>query len=125
MADPSPPGPRPQTERRLSGWVGSALTIEGRIVSSENLTIDGNVEGAIDVGAHNLTIGTTAQVRADLVAQTVTISGTVVGNVRASVKVDLQPTAAVTGDVTAPRLAMAEGATVSGTVDVAGHTSKG
>ncbi|MEW6320366.1 MAG: polymer-forming cytoskeletal protein [Acidobacteriota bacterium] len=112
---------RPQTERRLSGWLGSALTIEGRIVSSENLTIDGSVEGSIEVGAHNLTIGEMARVRADLVAETVTISGTVVGNVRGSVRIELQPTAVVTGDVTAPLLVMADGAAVTGRVDVAGR----
>ncbi len=105
----------------MSGWVGKALMIQGRIVSAENLTIDGTVEGTIELGDHSLTIGPAASVKADLVARTIIISGTVVGNVKASVKVDLRATASVTGDISAPLLVMAEGAVVSGKVDASGQ----
>ena len=47
----------PTDERRVAAWIGKALRIEGRIVSQENLTIDGEVEGTIEVGDHNLLIG--------------------------------------------------------------------
>jgi len=106
----------PIDERRVAAWIGRALRIEGRIVSEENLTIDGHIEGTIEVGNHNLIIGADAAVKADLTARTITISGTVTGNVTAAERVDLQPTASVAGDIASPRLKMADGALVKGKV---------
>src|SRR4029079_14730076 len=59
----------PADERRVAAWIGRALTIEGRIVSQEHLTIDGQVEGTIEVGDHSLMIGAGATVKADLTAK--------------------------------------------------------
>ena len=109
-------------ERRMAAWVGKALLIQGKITSTENLTIDGRVEGTIELGDHSLTIGAEASVQADLVAQTIVISGAVTGNVLASIKVDLHATASVTGDITTPVLLMADGAVVTGKVDATGKT---
>jgi cytoskeletal protein CcmA (bactofilin family) len=117
---PGASGPLPE-ERRMAAWVGKALLIEGKITSTENLTIDGRVNGTIELGDHSLTIGTGAAVQADLVAQTIVISGAVKGNVLASVKVDLHATASVTGDISTPVLLMADGAVVTGAVDAAGR----
>lgn len=103
-------------ERRVVAWIGKAVRVEGRVVSDEDLTIDGDVEGSIELGGHTLTIGQEAQIRADLLAKTVTISGKVKGNVKAVDKVDLRPTGSVDGDITAPRFVMADGATVMGKV---------
>ena len=89
----------PVDERRVAAWIGRALRIEGRIVSNENLTIDGQVEGTIEVGNHTLTIGAGAAVKADLSARSIMISGT------------------VNGDIVAPRLVMDDGAIVSGKVE--------
>src|SRR5205823_14857480 len=105
------------TERRVAAWVGKALRIEGRIVSSEDLTIDGSVEGSIELGDHSLTIGTGAAVKADLTAKTITISGAVTGMVHATEKVELHATGSVDGDINAPRFVMAEGATVRGRIE--------
>jgi cytoskeletal protein CcmA (bactofilin family) len=107
-------------EKRTAAWIGKSLKIEGRIVSAENLTIDGRVDGTIEVGDHTLNIGPGAAVKADLIAKTVTISGEVTGNVTASEKVHLQPTASVDGDITTPRLVMAEGAVIKGRVEARG-----
>ena len=68
-------GTRPIEERRTTAWIGKALRVEGRIVSLESLTIDGQVDGTIEVGDHSLMIGVGASVKADLIAKTVTISG--------------------------------------------------
>ena len=107
----------PVAERRTNAWIGTALRLEGKVISSEDLTIDGEIEGSIDVGGHNLTIGPGASVKADLAAKTSTISGAVTGNVQATEKVDLRGTGSVTGNIRAPRFAMAEGATVMGKVE--------
>ena len=104
------------SERRVVAWIGKAVRVEGKVISEEDLTIDGDVEGSIELGGHSLTIGQEARIRADLVAKTVTISGKVNGNVRAVDKVDLRATGSVDGNITAPRFVMAEGATVMGKV---------
>jgi cytoskeletal protein CcmA (bactofilin family) len=111
---------QPMDERRTAAWIGKALRIEGRIVSAETLNIDGSVEGTIEVGDHNLNIGPGAAVKADLMAKTVSISGAVTGNVTASEKVNLQPTGSVDGDITTPRLVMADGAVIKGRVEAQG-----
>jgi cytoskeletal protein CcmA (bactofilin family) len=111
----------PGDERRTIAWIGKALRIEGRIVSQEHLTIDGQVEGTIEVGDHSLMIGAGASVKADLIAKTITVSGAVIGSLTASEKVILQPSASVDGDITTPRLAMADGANVKGKVDARGN----
>jgi cytoskeletal protein CcmA (bactofilin family) len=112
-------------ERRMAAWVGKGLLIQGKVTSTENLTIDGRVEGTIELGDHSLTIGAGASVQADLVAQTIVISGAVKGNVLATVKIDLHATAAVSGDIEAPLVTMADGAVVTGKVDVAGRPRSG
>jgi cytoskeletal protein CcmA (bactofilin family) len=111
-------------ERRVNAWVGKALRIEGRVVSDDNLTIDGNVEGTIVVGDHTLTVGPGATVKADLTARTITISGAVIGKVRAHELLDLKATGSVVGEVVAARLRMAEGAVVDGPVDAAGNAKQ-
>jgi cytoskeletal protein CcmA (bactofilin family) len=107
-------------ERRMSAWIGTALTVEGKIISTQDLMIDGSVEGTIELGNHGLTIGSGAKIRADLVALTITISGSVTGNVTAASLVDLRATGSVEGDITTPRLIMAEGALIKGKVDATG-----
>ena len=107
-------------ERRMSAWIGTALTVEGKVISAQDLTIDGKVEGTIELGNHGLMIGSAAKITANLVAQTITISGTVTGNVTATSIVDLRATGSVEGDITTPRLIMADGAVIKGKVDASG-----
>ena len=107
----------PPTERRKVAWIGPGVRIEGKLTSSEDLVIDGHVDGAIEVSDHHLSIGPAGTVTADLVARRITISGSVTGNVTAVERVDLHATGSVTGDVTAPRFVMADGAAVAGRVD--------
>jgi cytoskeletal protein CcmA (bactofilin family) len=108
-------------ERRTTAWIGQGVVIEGRVISSQDLRIDGRVDGTIEVGDHMLTVGARAAVKANLVARSILISGTVIGNVTATGRVDLQATGSVEGDISTPRLAMAEGAVVKGKVKTGGH----
>ena len=108
-------------ERRMAAWIGKSLRIEGRVVSEEHLTIDGQVKGTIEVGDHSLKIGAGATVTADLTAKTITISGAVTGNVTASERVLLEPSGSVDGDIATPRFIMADGATVKGKVEARGN----
>jgi len=104
-------------ERRLASWIGKSILIKGEVVSSGDLVIDGKVEGTIELGDHSLIIGPGAGVVAHLVAKSVTISGTVKGNVTGLAKVELKATASVEGDVRAPKFVMDDGASLSGKVD--------
>ena len=106
-----------RVERRVAGWIGKAVRVEGRVVSSEDLTIDGGVDGAIELGNHNLTIGLGAGVKADLRAKTIIINGSVTGNIEASERVDLRATGSVDGNISTPRFRMATGSIVNGIVE--------
>ena len=108
-------------ERRVTAWIGQGVVVEGRITSAQDLRIDGKVDGTIEVGDHGLIIGASAEVKANLVARSMTISGTITGNITASERVDLNATGSVKGDITAPRLVMADGAVVTGKVNAAGR----
>lgn len=111
-------------ERRVTAWIGQGVVVEGKITSGQDLRIDGKVDGSIEVGNHGLIIGASAAVKADLVARSVIISGSVNGNVTASERVDLQASGSVEGDITTPRLIMADGAIVKGKVDAAGRRAE-
>jgi cytoskeletal protein CcmA (bactofilin family) len=87
------------------------------VVSTEDLVIDGQVQGTIELGDHSLTIGPSASVIADLAAKVITVSGKVVGNGVGAARVELKATASVEGDVMAPTFVMEEGATIKGKVD--------
>ena len=104
----------------IAAWIGKSVVIKGAISSAQDLTIEGQVEGTIDLGDHGLTIGAGAAVTADLTGRIITISGTVTGDVRATEKVDLRATGYVKGDVSAPRLVMVEGAVVIGRIEAGG-----
>jgi len=80
------------------------------------MSIDGRVEGTIELREHNLTIGPDAHIQADITAKTVTVLGRVVGTIAASEVVHIGATGSVEGDVTSRRLAMADGAIVRGRV---------
>ncbi len=107
-------------ERRKVAWIGPGVKIEGRLVSSEDLVIDGRVDGSIEVSDHHLSIGPAGAVKADLVARQITISGAVTGNIKARERVDLHASGSVTGDITTPRFVMADGSAVAGKVDTGG-----
>src|SRR5258706_7096610 len=113
----------PAEERRVVAWVGKSVVFKGTLTSSEDRTIDGHVEGSIEMGDNSLPVGPDADIHADIVAKTLTIHGTVVGNVRASVKVDIRPTGRIDGCLFTPRIVIADGALVRGRVDTSNTQS--
>jgi cytoskeletal protein CcmA (bactofilin family) len=97
--------------------IGISVSIKGEIKGSEDLTVDGQVEGRIDLPDHMLTIGPNATVVADINAKVVTVFGSVIGTVVAREKADIRKTASVEGALTCGRLAVQEGATIKGKVE--------
>ena len=99
--------------------IGKSVVIKGELNGSEDLTIEGHVEGKIELRDHVLTIGPNGRIKAQLFAKSVVVLGEVIGNVSASEKVDIRENGSVEGDITSPRVAIAEGAHFRGSVDMA------
>jgi cytoskeletal protein CcmA (bactofilin family) len=116
------PAHRPE-ERRVIAWVGKSVVFKGDLISSEDMSIDGRVEGTIEVRDNTLTIGPDAHIQADIVARAVIVYGAVVGSITASDKIDIRDKGSIEGDVLTPRLAMADGALFRGKVDTGNKTA--
>lgn len=104
--------------------IGKSIVIRGEVKGSEDLTLEGRVEGTVTLSEGRLTIGAAAQIAADLVAKEVLIMGHVKGNVVASGRVELRSGCNVEGDITALRLAVEDNAVFRGKVDLTQGASK-
>jgi cytoskeletal protein CcmA (bactofilin family) len=98
--------------------IGKSVVIKGELNGSEDLTIEGHVEGTIQLREHVLTIGPNGRIKAQVFAKSVIVLGEVTGNVTASDKVDIRDNGSVDGDIISPRVAIAEGAHFRGSVDM-------
>jgi cytoskeletal protein CcmA (bactofilin family) len=98
--------------------IGKSVVIKGELNGSEDLTIEGQVEGKIELRQNVLTIGPNGRIKAAVFAKSVVILGEVTGNVTASEKVDIRDNGSVDGDIAAPRVAIAEGAHFRGSIDM-------
>jgi cytoskeletal protein CcmA (bactofilin family) len=94
------------------------VVIKGELNGSEDLTIEGQVEGKIELRQNVLTIGPNARIKAQVFAKSVVILGEITGNVSATDKVDIRDNGSVDGDIAAPRVAIAEGAHFRGSIDM-------
>ena len=98
--------------------IGKSVVIKGELNGREDLTIEGHVEGTIQLRDHVLTIGPNGKIKAQVFAKAVIVLGEVTGNVTASDKVDIRDNGSVDGDIVSPRVAIAEGAHFRGSVDM-------
>ncbi len=98
--------------------IGQTIFIKGELTGTEDLTIDGRVEGKIELKDHNLTIGPNGKIKADVYAKNIVITGEVLGNAFASEKVEITNSGVLKGDITAPRIVIADGAQFKGSVDM-------
>lgn len=105
--------------------IGKSVVICGEVKGSEDLIVDGRIEGTINLAESRLTIGPNASVAADLAARDVLILGQVQGNVVASGRVELRAGCSVEGDIRALRLAIEDNAIFRGKVDLTQGAAKG
>ncbi len=98
--------------------LGRSVTIKGEVSGSEDLYLDGNVEGSIDLKGNQFTLGPNGRVRANINARSAVIHGKLEGNINASDRVDLKHSATVTGDIVTQRISIDEGAFFKGGVDI-------
>lgn len=104
--------------------IGKSVFIKGELTGDEDLTIEGRVEGKIELKDHNLVIGPNGKINAEINAKNVTIIGSVVGNITASDIIEIKTSGSVMGDIKAPRISIADGAHFKGTVDMQRSSEK-
>ena len=98
--------------------IGKSVIIKGELSGSEDLTIEGQVEGKIELRQNVLTIGPNGKIKAQVTAKTVVVEGQVQGNISATERVDIRDNGTVDGDLVAPRVAIADGAHFRGAIDM-------
>jgi cytoskeletal protein CcmA (bactofilin family) len=104
--------------------IGKSVVIKGELSGSEDLYVDGQVEGSISLKGNSLTVGPHGTVKATVEAKGVVVQGKLEGNVQASDRVDLRKSAVVTGDIATQRISIEEGAYLKGKVDIQGKAEK-
>ena len=132
-AQPSPPpsrreaepstGSTPRKNRQATGSVhvaniGKSIHIKGELTGDEDLVILGGVTGEVLLCNHKLTIAAGAQVEAEVRAKVVTVLGSVTGNITASELIEVSAGGAVEGDLSAPRVVLADGSSFRGSIDM-------
>jgi cytoskeletal protein CcmA (bactofilin family) len=103
---------------RGTGWLGSSLHVKGDITGSEDLLIDGSVEGLIQLDERKLTVGATAKVTADITARDVVVYGYVKGNVRAKGRIEIKKDGSVIGNLTTAQIMIEDGADFKGSIEI-------
>jgi cytoskeletal protein CcmA (bactofilin family) len=104
--------------------IGKSVIIKGELSGSEDLFVDGVVEGTIELRNNNLVIGPNGQVKANIHAKGVVVQGKLDGDIRASQTAELRKTAVAVGDIFTQRIAIEEGAYFKGKVDIQQEAAK-
>jgi len=98
--------------------IGKSVTVKGQIFSREDLIVDGEIEGAIELNDHRLTIGPHGRVRAGIKAREIVVLGSIDGNVEAVDKIDIRKDAKLVGDIKTARIIIEDGAYFKGSIDI-------
>ena len=115
---PSTPRPAASTGSRSSARLGPGLHIKGQLTGTEDLQIDGKVDGPISLDGHQLTVGPTAVLNSEINAGEVIVFGKVVGNVYARDRVDVKTDGSVIGDISTARISIEDGAHFKGRIEI-------
>jgi cytoskeletal protein CcmA (bactofilin family) len=111
---------RPQAPEAPRGVaaIGKSVIIKGQILSREDLYLDGEMEGTVEVPEHRLTIGPHAKLQAGIRAREVLVLGNVNGNVEAGEKIDIRKDAKLIGDIKTGGIIIEDGAYFKGSIDI-------
>jgi cytoskeletal protein CcmA (bactofilin family) len=104
--------------------IGKSVIIKGELSGSEDLYVDGVVEGTIELQGNNLVIGPNGKVRANVNAKGVVVEGRLEGNIRASDRAELRKSAVAVGDIFTQRVAVEDGAYFKGKIDIQKEAAK-
>ena|SRR5579872_2720495 len=117
MSSASAPAPH-IPESRGPAVIGKSVMIKGQIFSREDLTIDGEIDGSVELHEHRLTVGPNGKLQAGVKAREVVVLGTIHGNVEASDKIDIRKDAKLVGDIKTTRIVIEDGAYFKGSIDI-------
>lgn len=110
---------RPGEQNRTDvAHIGKSVMIKGELSGSEDLYLDGEVEGSIELHDHNLTVGPNGRVKANINAKEVIIQGKVDGNITGSERVELRKSGVLVGDIVTQRIVIEDGAYFKGGIDI-------
>ncbi len=116
---------RTESTPRHERGIGTRIVFQGELSGSEDLTIEGQVDGNIELRQNVLTIGPNARIKAQVDAKAIVIEGEVTGDITASERIDIRDNGSVDGDLVAPRVAIADGAHFRGSIDMQRQGTKG
>jgi cytoskeletal protein CcmA (bactofilin family) len=102
----------------VAAHIGKSVLIKGQLSGSEDLYLDGEVEGTIELREHSLVVGPNGRIHANISAREVILHGKVEGNIQASERVELKKSCVVVGDITTQRISIEDGAFFKGAVDL-------
>jgi cytoskeletal protein CcmA (bactofilin family) len=122
---PAPPArpSEPEIPRGVAA-IGKSVKIKGQIFSREDLYLDGEIEGTVEVPENRVTIGPHGRLQASVKAREVVVLGTVNGNVEASEKIDIRKEARLVGDIKTGRIVIEDGAYFKGSIDIVREAPK-
>ncbi len=103
--------------------IGKSISIKGDLTGNDDLVLEGKVDGKVELPNNQLTVGANGVVRAEIQAKTIVVVGKVTGNIHGSERIEIQATGVVDGDVSAPRLVVAEGAVLNGAIEMGGKSA--
>ena len=115
---PAKEAPKPADVRADVGHIGKSVVIHGELSGSEDLYLDGEVEGDINLRDHKLVIGPNGKIKASIAARDVVLHGRVTGNISATERVELKRSCSLTGDVSTQRIVIEDGAFFKGAIDI-------
>jgi cytoskeletal protein CcmA (bactofilin family) len=118
FSNPTPVPALGSSPARGSARLGASLQIKGHITGTEDLQIDGKVDGPISLRGHGLTVGPAAQLTSEIHAREVVVYGKVVGNVHARDRVDVKSDGSVVGDISTARISIEDGAQFKGRIEI-------
>jgi cytoskeletal protein CcmA (bactofilin family) len=98
--------------------IGPSIMIKGDVTGEEDLVIQGRVEGKVDLAQHHVTVGANGRVKANVLGRSVTVEGSVEGDLRAEEQIIIRKSGNVRGNVAAPRVTIEDGATFQGSIDM-------
>lgn len=110
--------PKFNDSRTELAHIGKSVVIKGELSGSEDLYLDGEVEGNIALLEHNLTIGPNGRIRANITAKDVIVHGKVDGNIQGFERVELKKSAVLSGDISTQRIVIEDGAFFKGAIDI-------
>ncbi len=115
---PIPKNSEPLPARSGQAHIGKSVVVKGEISGAEDLYVDGEVRGSLELKEHSLTVGPNGKVDANVTAREIVVHGTLNGNVHASEKIEIRKTGSLLGDLTTARIIIEDGAYFKGSIDI-------